>query len=266
LQKVLLPRKTWPTTLTIQTIQINNCLFVSLPGEVSVEMGARIKHDARVAAHDHHLDVSHVVIFGLANQYADYFTTPEEYEFQNYEGASMILGPAAGVELGEQVARLLGEQPSRSDSVDLPSSWTFKTGFVLGHFPTDAKDPVYRAAYDIEVQSEDSQRSVSFEWHDLGPERIKLNEPLVSLQTQTTDGGWIEYMDGNGVPVDDRGAQIEVRLLGPNFRNITEAGSNWRATWYARNSCTSSPLRFAIAERYPIGELVSAPFSPKCAH
>ena len=34
-----------------------------------------------------------MVIAGLANTYADYITTPEEYSVQRYEGASTIYGP-----------------------------------------------------------------------------------------------------------------------------------------------------------------------------
>jgi len=35
----------------------------------------------------------HVVISALANTYANYITTPEEYYVQRYEGASTIYGP-----------------------------------------------------------------------------------------------------------------------------------------------------------------------------
>jgi neutral ceramidase len=36
---------------------------------------------------------SHVVLSGLSNTYADYFTTYEEYQVQRYEAASTIFGP-----------------------------------------------------------------------------------------------------------------------------------------------------------------------------
>jgi neutral ceramidase len=48
------------------------------------------------------------VIAGLANEYADYFTTPEEYDAQHYEGGATIYGRASSVALQEALDALAG--------------------------------------------------------------------------------------------------------------------------------------------------------------
>ena len=46
------------------------------------------------------------VISGLANEYIDYFTTPQEYDAQHYEGGATIYGRASGVALQEVLVEL----------------------------------------------------------------------------------------------------------------------------------------------------------------
>ncbi|OLE37597.1 MAG: hypothetical protein AUG48_04080 [Actinobacteria bacterium 13_1_20CM_3_68_9] len=53
--------------------------------------------------------VHRAVISGLANEYADYFTTPEEYDAQHYEGAATVYGRASSVALQETLGKLTGD-------------------------------------------------------------------------------------------------------------------------------------------------------------
>ena len=62
--------------------------------------------------------VTHVVLAGLANAYAGYVVTPEEYTAQHYEGASTHFGPWTLGALqqtaeAEDAAMVLGELPDR---------------------------------------------------------------------------------------------------------------------------------------------------------
>jgi hypothetical protein len=47
-----------------------------------------------------------VVISGLANEYLSYFTTPEEYDLQHYEGAATLYGRTASVLLQDNLVDL----------------------------------------------------------------------------------------------------------------------------------------------------------------
>jgi hypothetical protein len=54
------------------------------------EMGKRVR--ASVLGAVAGAGIARVVISGLANEYLSYFTTPEEYDRQHYEGGSMLYG------------------------------------------------------------------------------------------------------------------------------------------------------------------------------
>ena len=54
-------------------------------------MGQRLKRAVLQAAQHTRQSITHVAIVGLANQYISYFTTPEEYALQHYEGASTYM-------------------------------------------------------------------------------------------------------------------------------------------------------------------------------
>jgi neutral ceramidase len=73
----------------VQVLRIGDRVLLAAPGEPSVEMGRRFE-----AAVQPHLPagVRDVVVVGLANDYLGYFTTPEEYDQQHYEGGHTVFG------------------------------------------------------------------------------------------------------------------------------------------------------------------------------
>src|SRR5204862_8220351 len=79
-----------PKAVPLMALQVGDRMVVSIPGEMTAEGGRRVRHAVEHAAHGH--GVHRAVISGLANEYADYFTTPEEYDAQHYEGAATIYG------------------------------------------------------------------------------------------------------------------------------------------------------------------------------
>ena len=66
-----------------------------------------------------------VVIAGLANEYADYTTTFEEYQAQRYEGASTVYGPNELEAFISQVKRLIQDMAQGVASQTLPSPPTY---------------------------------------------------------------------------------------------------------------------------------------------
>jgi len=62
--------------------------------------------------------VTRAVISGLANEYLQYFTTPEEYDRQHYEGGSTLYGPLSSNllrgELAELSRRLASGEPAQA--------------------------------------------------------------------------------------------------------------------------------------------------------
>lgn len=93
-----------PTAVPLMALRVDDRMIVSIPGEMTAEMGRRVRHAVVGAARGS--GVTSAVISGLANEYADYFTTPEEYDAQHYEGAATVYGRTSSVALQETLVEL----------------------------------------------------------------------------------------------------------------------------------------------------------------
>jgi neutral ceramidase len=103
-----------PQAVPLMTVRVADGIIASIPGEPTVEMGRRVKRAVLGASSA--AGVRQVVVAGLANEYVQYFTTPEEYDRQHYEGGSMLHGRLAGAllasELGGLAGRMARNEPS----------------------------------------------------------------------------------------------------------------------------------------------------------
>jgi neutral ceramidase len=92
-----------PKAVPLMTVRIGDRLIASLPGEPTKEVGARLEQSVEGAAG---AGVARVIVAGLANEFIQYFTTPEEYDRQHYEGGSTLYGPLSAPFLIGQLAEL----------------------------------------------------------------------------------------------------------------------------------------------------------------
>jgi neutral ceramidase len=111
----------FPTAVPLTAIQVGSRAIVTIPGEMSIEMGRRLR-EATLAA-GRRAGIKRVVVSGLANDFIQYFTTPEEYGMQHYEGGTMLFGEAAGVFIQERLVELIqaigsGRPAPQPDSMD----------------------------------------------------------------------------------------------------------------------------------------------------
>lgn len=93
-----------PPAVPIAVVRIGDHVLGALPGEATKEEGKRIK--AALVSAMAPAGVRSAVIAGLAGDYVQYITTPEEYGQQSYEGASTLYGKNEGTFFVEQVAAL----------------------------------------------------------------------------------------------------------------------------------------------------------------
>ncbi len=77
------------STPEFQVLRIGDRLLLAAPGEPSVEMARRFVAAVRAVLPR---GVSEAFVVGLSNDYLGYFTTPEEYEVQHYEGGHTVFG------------------------------------------------------------------------------------------------------------------------------------------------------------------------------
>ena len=101
-----------PKAVPLMAVRVGDGLIVTLPGEPTAEVGARVRAAVTAAS-----GVRRVVVSGLANEFIQYLTTPEEYDRQHYEGGSTLYGPLSSnllhTELAELSRRLASGEPAQ---------------------------------------------------------------------------------------------------------------------------------------------------------
>ncbi|MEW6055056.1 MAG: neutral/alkaline non-lysosomal ceramidase N-terminal domain-containing protein [Bdellovibrionota bacterium] len=123
--------------LPFQVFRIGRLALIGVPGEVTTMAGRRLRKTVADALRG--AGVDHVVIGGLANTYSGYVTTLEEYQLQQYEGASTQFGPNTlaayqqiFARLSQEIARGAGQYAygRRPGPVQTDRLVTFQTGVV----------------------------------------------------------------------------------------------------------------------------------------
>lgn len=224
------PNHTFPTAVPLSALRVGGQVVVTIPGEMSEQMGRRLRGAVLRAAGDS--GIRRVVVSGLANDFIQYLTTPEEYGRQHYEGGTTLFGPASGVfvqeRLSQLVRRLVAGRPApQADSFDPvngvdDSAARYGRGAGEGVALTQPGD----------VRRLDRAR---FRW--TGGERgldRPLDSPFVTIQRHT-GGGWRA--------VDDD--------LGLDILWTVDSHGTYTALWEAPRNARPGRYRFAIsANRY----------------
>jgi neutral ceramidase len=176
-----------PPAVPIAVVRIGDHVLGALPGEATKEEGARIKQ-ALVGAMQP-AGVRRAVIAGLAGDYVQYITTPEEYGEQSYEGASTLYGKNEGTFFVEQLAdlgrRLVAGRPA-------PDPYAFDPSYGI----TPDGEPYPAGAGHGTALSQPAPQAErlghpSFSWqgapsgHDLPADRA-----FVSAQRRDRHGRW----------------------------------------------------------------------------
>jgi hypothetical protein len=227
-----------PQAAPLLALRVGDRLLATIPGEMTTEMGRRLR--AAVGAAVGRAGIRKVLVAGVANEYVYYWTTPEEYQAQHYEGGSTLYGPYAGnfllashVELGGRLAR--GEpapapyayDPTRGrHGVDEPYGRGAARGTIVRQ-----PGPVARL------------RRATFTWRGArrGLDR-PLDEAFVVVQRRA-GGRWVTAHDD----------------LGLTMLWSVDARGRYRARWEVPLDEPAVAHRFVVrANRY---RLASAPFA-----
>ena len=120
--KVVIPAGSFPPAVPLAVWRIGDRAMATIPGEGTKEFGARVRAGVGEAMPG----IRRVVLAGLANEFIQYITTPEEYGQQSYEGASTLYGPNEGTFLVERLAELgaaLSARKPAPEPYDLDASY-----------------------------------------------------------------------------------------------------------------------------------------------
>jgi hypothetical protein len=206
----------------LTVMRIADRMVVSLPGEMTVEMGRHIREAVRAASAG---AVKGVVLAGLSNAYLNYFATPEEYERQHYEGGFTIYGHFSALVvqegLADLAARLVAGRPAPEPYDQGAKATTGDARFAPGATSASVVEqprPVTRF------------ERASFAWRG-GPngQDRPVDSAFVSIQRQVA-GGWQTI-------ADDLGMQIAWR---------SDGDGNYRAMWEVARWTRPGVHRFLV--------------------
>jgi neutral ceramidase len=159
-----------PKAVPLTAARLGDRVLVTIPGEMTAGMGHRVQASVLGAASP--VGVRRAVISGLANEFLQYFTTPEEYDRQHYEGGSTLYGRQSSnllmVSLRDLTARLVAGDPAPD-----PYPYDPRNGLTADDTPFGAGAPSAR----VVDEPSDTRRlqHTSFAW--IGGER-GLDRPL----------------------------------------------------------------------------------------
>lgn len=122
LQPLIFPPAAMPHRMPIHIARLNELLLISLPFEVDLEAGNRIRSSVQNILADKNL---RVVIASHANSYMGYVTTPEEYGVQFYEGGHTIYGKYTQPYLSRVVANSVKRLMTSGAYQELPKESVF---------------------------------------------------------------------------------------------------------------------------------------------
>jgi neutral ceramidase len=257
ISRIALPKGAVPRQVPVGVYQIGaatNVAIATLPGEFTMMMGRRI---ATAVSNSLPERPAQVLLAGLANEYVSYFTTPEEYAAQHYEGASTLYGPQSGPLVGKHLADLAGQfrQPGGTNGDRV---FEYKPGGTRAFGVHDLTSGTGREPDDALQVVLQGQEAKCHDWEDVLP---RLNAgatnavlPRLSIEQQAADGAWGPLLLG-GLPESNEGLDFVTFITA-----VGRADVCWRAAWMPPATVDrSGALRFKI-EKLNGQTTNSAPF------
>ncbi|TML79401.1 MAG: hypothetical protein E6G04_05755 [Actinobacteria bacterium] len=142
-RKILAFPVPYPTVMPLSEVRIGDAIIASVPGEPSIEVGRRIQAAMARSGATPARGIDFTVVVGLAQEYTGYYTTPQEYDKQFYEGGHTVFGKWSSDLIiqahGDLARRLLLGKPDPAPGGTLPGS-------NIGQAPVLTGDGGHRAA------------------------------------------------------------------------------------------------------------------------
>jgi neutral ceramidase len=216
LQPVVLRLAQFPRILPVQVLRIGSTALVGLPFEITVETGARVEAAVAGALGD---GADRVIVSSVANEYAGYAATPEEYERQHYEGAHTLYGPATQPFLAAHAAALARDLAGAGTVQDVVEPRRFDLRATRHLARPNAAGVVERRFVGrprFVDPTRDADGYWTLEWDDVVPGNLRWHEPLVRIETSEDGGATWAPGTQEGRVLDDQGWALQVIHTGPS--------------------------------------------------
>ena len=180
-RKILTNPAPFTPDVEVQALRVGDRLLLATPGEPTTQAGRRMRRAARDAGPE---DITDVAVVGVANGYNAYFTTPEEYDQQHYEGGHTVFGKYSTLLVQENHTELATSLREPSSGVD-----------PQGSRPESPAAPTGDGANEAELTVEppatvERMETVSIEWSggQFGRDR-PVGDPFIVLERRA-ENGW----------------------------------------------------------------------------
>ena len=236
-----------PSEFLLGLYQVGSIYLVPLPGEFSVCLGKRIVKSIQKQTSKNNI----VLLVGLSGEYISYFVTPEEYDAQHYEGASMLYGPYAGLFIQTEMVSLLKNPvdniyafPKRSYDIKGKRYFGVKTLANTFDFPYKGLSSLltdYLTEIPIQNYPKVIWKDRSVKWPPLFIQKSPLY-PKVKIEEKLNNNKWVT-LKLSDIPETDEGLNFITILL--EAANNT---SKWGTIWMPPKLIEKypRPLRFSI--------------------
>ncbi|KAJ8662384.1 hypothetical protein O0I10_002078 [Lichtheimia ornata] len=138
--EIKVPYEWQPSIIDVQLVRIGNFFIAAVPSEMTTMSGRRLRKAIKKVLIEQGVGNNDtIVIQTLANGYASYCATYEEYQMQRYEGASTPYGPHtldAYIQVFTELATAMAKGEPIKDSETLPD-YTGKAFNLAPSFPAD---------------------------------------------------------------------------------------------------------------------------------
>jgi len=248
LQPLFEPTESFPNTVLFQIMRINDMLILPLPFEITSESGRRISARVKSEFLAANQEIKHSWVASVANGYFGYSATPEEYEYQSYEGASTLYGRYSTPYISAQLG-VLAKDMQLEKVEELRDEWKYL--LKTNHFLPVLEDStgirkVLTEATSVLAEEAHEENYYAVEWQDVGPSQIKFHQSLVHVEAKT-DQGW-QVLAQDQHRITDEGYDVEVRLLDTEDQGMGTYQARWYNPEVSREACKAG-CRFVIAKR-----------------
>jgi neutral ceramidase len=186
-----------PAAVPLVALRIGDRMIVSIPGEMTEEMGKRVR--AAVLQAVAGSGVTRAVISGLANEYLQYFTTPEEYQRQHYEGGSTLYGENSSVLLQNADADLA---KTLVEGKPAPVPYAFDPTNGVQPDGPPFPDGADRGKADAQPKAVERLQQAEFQWSggQRGYDR-PVDQAFVTIQRRGRDRRWHHVTNDLGLQI-----------------------------------------------------------------
>ncbi|MCU1590516.1 MAG: hypothetical protein JWP11_1772 [Frankiales bacterium] len=184
-----------PKAVPLTVARVGERLIGTIPGEMTVDMGRRVRAALAKAAPP---GVTGVQLSGLVNEYLSYFVTPEEYDAQHYEGGSTMYGREASVLLQEELVKLVGQLRAGQ-----PAAPPYDADPRNGVADTAAPFGTGVSAATVNAQPAATQRLARAAYSWTGAAKgldMPVGSAFVSVQRKA-GGAWLPATDDQGLQI-----------------------------------------------------------------